>query len=261
MDRIENKEVSDQTTDKRPLFEGKCLSTVFFTQFNKIIEVGSKGKFTEKDLFKIDSTLVPSDYPTFKAYLENNRTAHPNRSFFFILMGSIKKYIYIGGAIFLFIDSFQCFIPIFLRLFLNWIEDPEAASWKGYVYAAVLTSVTLSRTFWAQYGAQLLNIGSISLNNYIGMFIFETVTNSKKVDVGIITKYLTSDMRMVKNCATTMDQIFTIPVLIIIYTSMIVYITGWIGFSDSCDHNCQYSSSVLHQQGVYQHLRKEFRCW
>ena len=186
------------------------------------------------DLFNVTGDFTTAAYKDFREYFYAKAvTAKPN-GYFKILLLSVKKYVLVGGMFFFFVNIIQVLTPVFIKLFLDWLQNPLAEDWKGFVYATVLTCVLITRAFLSQNAMQLLHSGAIVINNYIGCLIAEKISNlppgaRKYISTAKITNFLTSDIRSVQGCAMTIHQMVITPVLIIIYTVMIIYATKWVG--------------------------------
>jgi ATP-binding cassette subfamily C (CFTR/MRP) protein 1 len=217
-----------------PLFDGNCFTRFFLMHLNKVCDLGGSRPFQMSDLFEVAGDFVHLGYSNFKRSYTEQLAKKPNRSFFTITMVSIKAYLLPGGILFFFVNAIQVLTPIFIRLFLDWLQAPNAEVWKGYVYAAILSTVLIFRAFFSQHAMQYLHSGTAVVNNYVGSLVAEKISNlppgaRKFVNVGKITNFLTSDVRSLQGAGMTVHQLFVTPLLLLIYTGMIIGVTKWVG--------------------------------
>jgi hypothetical protein len=51
---------------------------------------------------------------------------------------------------------FQAFLPLFVKLYLQWLEDPDQENWKGYAYGVPLVLMSLAKPLGTQQGLEYL---------------------------------------------------------------------------------------------------------
>ena len=77
--------------------------------------------------------------------------------------------------------------------------------------------------------------GCVALSNYITCLVGQKVSSlptgsRRSVDAGRLTTYLTTDTKNIQGAAMTVHQIIVTPILLLVYTGMIIGVTKWVGF-------------------------------
>lgn len=75
---------------ERKLFTSGFFGRLFFKDINKIINDGSKQKFTEEMLYSLDDQYLYKDYPNFKKYYDDNKEKY-KEDFFHLHLRYTKK--------------------------------------------------------------------------------------------------------------------------------------------------------------------------
>ena len=227
--------MSDYREKPRPtLFENQNWFYKFFlNHLNKICNIGGKRPFQVEDLFEVADDMKTKAFDDMRAFYEE-AAGNKKRSFFISLMLSVRYYLLKGGSSHFFVNLVQILTPIFLKYFLDWLQLEVYDLWKGYVYAAVLSTVLIMRAFSSQHAMQNLHRGSVVINNYVGTLISEKISNlppaaRKYISTGNITNFLTTDIRGIQGSVSTVHQLFVTPVLLLVYTAMIIIETKWVG--------------------------------
>ena len=158
--------VEESKGEKQLLKEGNWFSRFFFLHLNKICDLGGERPYQVQDLFRISGELCTIAFRDVKSRFEE--TDSSDRGYLIKIMLTVKKYMLGGGLNFAYVNFVQILSPVFINYFLDWISNPRAEIWKGYVYAAVLSIILYNRAFASQHAMQFLHEGAVIMNNYVG---------------------------------------------------------------------------------------------
>jgi ATP-binding cassette subfamily C (CFTR/MRP) protein 1 len=224
----------DLPVNNPPFFDEGCTSKLFLTHLNKVCDIGGERPYQFADLFETSGRFCHYAYNDFKIIVQKFISDHPDKSFFGVLMRGVKRYLLEGGALFFFVNGIQVLTPLFLKQFIDWVDNPTAANWKGYMWAGLLAFVLVTRAFVSQHSMHCLHSGAVVINNYVGCLIADKISNlptgaRKYVNIGKITNFLTTDIRSIQGSSMTYHQLFVTPLLLLIYTGMIIGVTKWVG--------------------------------
>lgn len=227
----------EDSKPRPPLFDANCLSHNWFAHLNKMMDIGGSRPYQYKDLFAVSKDFTMEVYPEFKAYLNKELSLPKQKPFLFMLFNFILGEAFLGGLLYFISSGMQVATPILIRLFLIWLQTPDPTRqivWKGYMYAGLLGLIAFLKGIMAQRAMEYFHSSAMRMVPTIAGFIIDKISNitpsaRKFINVGNTTNFLTTDIRGIQGVMITGSQLLVAPLLILIFTGMIIYVVGWLG--------------------------------
>lgn len=219
--------------NEKPLESSNFFDVIFFTYIYKVIKIGSKRKYQKSDLFKLKKTLLFENFfSKFIIYYKKKKKEKKTSA------NIIIKYmipIWFKSFIFHLIgEIITIFLPFFLREIINWFNDPEGTTKRGYILCTLILIVFLIKEFGYEHGKKIAYESSVQLTHVIFGLIFYKLENIdlkyiKYIKIGQITSSLTSDVFRLIKMGKVAYMVIVFPILITIFSTVIIYQIGWIG--------------------------------
>ena len=137
--------------------------------------------------------------------------------------------------LFIISTGLQMVSPFLLKEIIQWVQDKNAESKKGYLLFTYLSLVFLINPFFKQQSMRLLyrfwvRVHIILFNLYFSKIKKIRMSVSNYLDMGKISNIITTDIRKIGFLSFTFHTLIITPLQIIIYTYFIYREIKWIAF-------------------------------
>ena len=223
----------DKNVNQNTYFEKSGLLSRFFLFYcYKVISLGNKKVLTFEDIPKLNDNLeFGARFDDFYAYYCKKKKLNWQLMkiiFFYIL--PIWIYLLLGHLI---SNLLSIVYPFALKALINWFNDPEASITKGYLLCSAIFAVAIIKPFLQEHAARKgHDTVTIEMGIFFGMY-FKKLENisikaAKYLNIGKITSSLSTDVLRVIFSTMTGHQLITSPLLITIYTVILIVEIGWV---------------------------------
>ena len=141
------------------------FSRILFLYLNKIVALGAKARYELSMLFKVPEVLQHENrFPKFKEYYDKKFEENPGISFFKILLG-YQFWMWLEGSLRYFVPFFfQLFLPVAIKICLNWLtgEEGEEEDWRGLLAALALMIISLSKSIGTSQAIESAQLNAIT---------------------------------------------------------------------------------------------------
>ena len=208
------------------------VSRFFIFYVYKIIKLGTKKPLEYEDLPPLDQKFeYENRFNDFYVYYTAKKKL--NWSFSKILI-----YYIMPHWIFLFLGFFignllGVLYPFLLKALINWFLEPLGTTTTGMLLCSAIFLVTIIRVFVQQH-AMVAGFRSTVLINivFFGIYMRKLENISMKalkyLNINKITNSMSADIIRVIIAALTGHQLFTSPVLILVYSAILIVEIGWV---------------------------------
>src|SRR3990167_10597171 len=210
------------------------FARIFIQHLNKMIDRGSTRPYTFKDLFPLGPEFEESESRQLvKSVLESGERKGSSVfswPFFWAVYAPVKAEFFKGFLLTFFSNCTSVAFPIFLRIFMEWIQQPTKGNTDGFIWAALISASTLLRSLFTSSGTTYLFSASSLTAHQLCLAIGDRVSKlNDSSQKGKIISMFTTEMRVISRLLTTGSDLLMNPIFIIFYTGMIVYVIGWFG--------------------------------
>lgn len=126
-----------------------------------------------------------------------------------------------------------------LREYLHWLnEENSQEEQKGWILLGILTGALLLNMYLKSRATLIVSRATTAMEASIYSILVKKLTNSLKgpqskkfqnLDMGKISMVLTGDIRKISMAGRSYHNIFLLPVLLIVYLTMIIIELKWVG--------------------------------
>ena len=217
--------------------EPGLINFFLFLHINKIVNLGAK-KLYQFDMLYKPPSITTHEYndKNFKDRVLKEFNENQNRSYLvLILRHCFKAYLWVillGCLNY----GFQVLSPIFVKLFLEWLSEPETEDWHGWVYGTVLIFVSFSKPFF--HHKRMLRYHSLVIQSQLvtRRYIIDKISSLpveafSKLDLGKITNMMTSNTKALGASLSSHFHFIISPLMIVIYSINLITEIGWMGLA------------------------------
>ena len=230
-----NGDAEQQIESETPEEKAGLFSTLFFCWTNGLIEKGYSCPLVENDVWK----LAKGDkarflYPKFEAAWKNEIETKPHDrvSLWWVIYRTYWRQFW-GTAFFEAVGAASQFVgPVLLGQFINFAEDPNSKAWRGIVLAISIFFGQLISTISDGRYWQTVNRLGIQVRSVVVTAIFRKTAvlaheAKKDMNAGKINNLISSDASSVEELFTSIHQLWSAPLQIILAMFLLYQQLGW----------------------------------
>lgn len=198
-------------------------STTFFSWMSPLVSTGYDHPLQDSDVWDLNNRdKAATLQPQFDAAWEHEFAAHGSKiSLWRVVNRAFWKRFWLGALFKIGNDASQFVGPLFLAMMIDFIDDPSAPNWHGYVFAgAIFAGQILGAVSEAQYFQNVMRVGMRIRSSLItaifrkSMMITNDARNS--MSTGRINNLMSSDAESLQQLTENFHQIWSAPCRIIV---------------------------------------------
>lgn len=217
-----------------PLRSSNIFSRFFIFWAWKVLITGNKQTYTKNLLYKIPADLeFENHFERFYEFYSKSRT-EPNHSFRRAFLRWIGPSWIMQTIYYLFANILTIANPYCLKYILNWYNSRNEPPTVGLVLSGVIFVCAIIRAFCNTHAQNYSIDTTIMVFIVIYGIYFKKLTTAslsaiKYINVSTITTGITMDLLRINLTVQTGNQLFTAPVMSLIFIILILVEIGWPG--------------------------------
>ena len=166
--------------EHRPVLdhETSWFSKFTFSYVNPLVETGIRRTLEFEDLSELKPELkLSSNYPEFKKLFSEVKTKNSERAALgktiarFLKKDFMKAILLAGFGAF-----FEAAIPIFIKLMISWLSEPNPKMYLGAIYAGIISFCAFLKIILNRRSFFLASLMQLKVGMVIRGIIFEKVS-------------------------------------------------------------------------------------